>query len=672
MAEDEELIDARTRDAWVVGICGFTGLWGILTGFAVFILIRTGDFSNPLNFIAGLGVAAVASSIVEALREAIRGEIAVHPTRRISSIVVTVVTLLVFELFILAAHNAVDIFGHAKDIVELREALLGPAFSDTGSATIDLIVLALIWVITGSVIGLALGAFVVRETGTSGVRERTIRGGVTGVVAATIAAPVLVLLYVLVWRVCAAIALGVSAPDQLAAHYQSVLLGMNGVKLVGAAAIFVYVGTFAIFGLLKLWLWSLGGKLAVAALIAVVIAIGKRFDEWRPLYVVGAGCFAGIAAPLLVDFGDVFRLALLAAVVWFVPGLVLGLAAPLLEEPSDRANIWAFVATALGIAVAILTALRWHELASRNVLFLALAVTFFAAALLFARFRDLREFWPALALCLSSIAASLTFLLVSLTASFHGVLAEVATIDLLPASIAPSPSALRLQRDAHGFALNWRTKTRAIPSDDHPIIDETTFASVATMPAADRVALFAEKRAAILALRPQAVQQLAAVARLGRPPVTLSAQMLASAAAVRAFGEGERNRAREKMSNDFALFKSATSEAARISADDDERWWSRHLVDVDVAAGRVLSGDALIDDMRVVEAGDAPAQERIDADRAFSAGAAPEQLEVALAGSFAFWLTVGLLSAWAIRRRETLPASTDTSEATETVLEPVD
>lgn len=648
MAEEhEQPLDEKSKNAWIAGICAFTGMWGILTGFAVFILIRTGDFSNPLVFIAGLAVAAVASSVVEVLREAIRGEISIHPTRRAGSVIVTVVTLLVFELFILASHNAIDIFGQPAEVLELREALIGPAFSGTQNATVDLIVLAAIWVMTGCVVGLALGLFVARDRGSRTMRAQTLRGAVTGIVAATVAAPALVLAYVLIWRICAAIALAIGSPAALATHYQSVILTFGAVKTAGPAMIFIDLGTLAIFGLLNLWLWSAAGKIAVAALLLIVLAIGKRFGEWRPLGIVLTGCFIGIVAPLLVDFGDVFRLALFAAVVWFVPGLVLGLAAPMLEAPSDRANIWAGVATVLGVAVALLTALRWHELASRNVLLLALAVTFFAAALLFTRLRDLREFWPALALCLSAIAASLTFLLVSLTASFHTVLTEVATIDSLPASIAPSPNIVKLQHD--------------VPYDDLHSME--TFASLGTMSIEDREAALDSARTALLAARPRAAQQLAEIARQGRPPVTLSAATLDDTAAVRAFARTIEQRSQEQMDRDVARFKASTG-SARYAADADERWWSRYSAAVAIAAGRVIGIDDERNDIAAIENDDIPAKSRIAADRAFSVSAAPEQLEAALAGSFAFWLTVGLLSAWAIRRRETDSEATEATAAT--------
>jgi hypothetical protein len=343
--ESEPALDPKMQRRWIAGICAFTGFWGILTGFAVFILIRTGDFSNPLTFVVGLCVAAAASFVVEALRESVRGEITVRPTRRVGSIVGTIVTLIVFELFILAVHNAADIFGDDAKVEALRDALLGPVARTSASAPTDLIVLAVIRLVTGTIVGLALGLLIVREPGDQPLRERIARGGATGVVAAIVAAPVLVFVYVLLWRLGLAVQLAFTDQTKLAAHYASIMLRVGEMHVDGPAMIVPYAGIFVVFGFLELWLWSTAGKIAVVALIATLVIVGRRFGEWRPLGIVLAGCAAGVVAPLFADIGDVFRLALLAAVVWFVPGLVLGLAAPLLEEPSDRARFWSAIAT---------------------------------------------------------------------------------------------------------------------------------------------------------------------------------------------------------------------------------------------------------------------------------------------------------------------------------------
>ncbi len=652
MNESEPALDPKMQRRWIAGICAFTGFWGILTGFAVFILIRTGDFSNPLTFVVGLCVAAAASFVVEALRESVRGEITVRPTRRVGSIVGTIVTLIVFELFILAVHNAADIFGDDATVEALRDALLGPVARTSASAPIDLIVLAVIWLVTGTIVGLALGLLIVREPGDQPLRERIVRGGATGVVAAIVAAPVLVFVYVLLWRLGLAVQLAFTDQTTLAAHYASIMLRVGEMHVDGPATIVPYAGIFVVFGFLKLWLWSTAGKIAVVALIATLVIVGRRFGEWRPLGIVLAGCAAGVVAPLFADIGDVVRLALLAAVVWFVPGLVLGLAAPLLEEPSDRARFWSAIATLLGAIVAVLTIVRWHDLASRDALFVTLAIAFFGSALLFTRFRDLREFWPALALCLATIAASLTFLLVSLTASFQGVLAEVASIDSLPASIEPANDVRKLDADVAGVAIAWHASARGESPTDDPSALADAFRNVDTLSRADRDALIEAQRGALLALRTHAEAQLVAVAQRAGSPVSLTAAGANDDATVIRFRDAFERREDAMSDADLARYRASTSERVRKQISDDDLQREHDAVDVRIAVDRVLTTGAVLADVAAIEAEDATTEQHAADERRFSASAVPEQLEGCLAGSFAFWVTVGLLSGWAIRREQ--------------------
>ena len=64
--------DARAARRFTVAICAFTGAWGVLTGFAIFLLHASRDVT-PRTFWLGLAVAVVASFVVESLRESVRG-----------------------------------------------------------------------------------------------------------------------------------------------------------------------------------------------------------------------------------------------------------------------------------------------------------------------------------------------------------------------------------------------------------------------------------------------------------------------------------------------------------------------------------------------------------------------------------------------------------------------
>jgi hypothetical protein len=655
-------LDPASANRWAVRICAFTGAWGILTGFAVFVLVRTQDFSEPVYFVLGLGVAAGASFVVEMLRESMRGEILPRPTRRIGHIIVTILSLLVFELFVLAAHNAVDMSSHAGEVAKLRVALLGPSL-DTPSALRDLIVLAVLWLVPGAAIGWFLGRFVVNQDPEQSIRERALRGGGVGVLVALLAAPIVVFAYVLFWRLVLTLALAITQPALLAADYDSVMLGLarHGAG-AGYPMVVIVGGTFAIMGLLKLWLWSIAGKAIDLAVFVLVVLSGVRFNEWRPFGIVVAGVIVGVVAPLFVDFGDVAKLALLAAVVWVVPGLVLGLAAPLLDRPSDRANWWSAIATALGIVVAVITALRWQYLGlQQNAIFVLLAVAFFAVALLFTRFRNIQEFWPALALCLSAIATGLTLLLVTHTVSFHSVLAEVNAVNALSASIAPTDEAKKFADDLSELEGWWNRPYHAVPTNiPAPISYEVKLGDIESSPAATRKKTIEDQRPDLIKLRARAMNGLIGLAankRLyieqslrARPRAQWRDPLLDSL-------DGVASLSGEALQLMLAHEKVLVYDRQDSVRDDDieSKHWETYLIQLFVIGGRVVTNDKVLADLDAIE-GRAGDETRLAAQEdTFEHDIAPEQLEVSLAGSFAFWVTVGLLSTWAIRRRALLP-----------------
>jgi hypothetical protein len=658
--------DARR---WSIGICAFTGAWGVLTGFAAYILVRTADFSDPWNYVIGVCVAAGASFIVEALRETVRGEIVPLPTRRIGQAVVTILTLLVFELFVLASHNAVDVFGNHEKVEHLRQDLLGPVLASSGDALRDLIVLAALWMIPGAAVGAFLGRFIVRERDDQTLRPRALLGAATGVLVAVLAAPVAVFSYVLVWRLVLALELVATAPAMWEVQYTQLMTITygNGSSLVGLPAVVIGGGIFAMMGLMKLWLWSVAGKAIDAVLLAAVVVLGVRRHEWRPFGIVVAGFLIGVVAPLLGDVGAVFKLALLAAVVWVVPGLVLGLAAPLLDRPSERARWWSAIAVGLGLVTATLTALLWHSLGSHAVIAVVIALLFFLVALLFASFRDIQEFWPALALCLAAIATGLTFLLVTQTASFHGVLIEVRAINALPASIAPDEHIAHDEGDLRGVDSVWNLSSRALPAIRPPAAYAKALAGIATMSAADRAAIETPQRASLTALRARGIAQLQAViasrprdAALGdelRAPLELTTLSGAEFAAAVAREETAIRARLDLVSRErraaFDLGRDARSDA--LSREEDQ--WSNYFATFDLAAVRVSAIDDVLADLTRIDTNAAQNAQRDDATAAaehtFEAQGQPEVLEVSLAGAFAFWMTVGLLSAWALRRRIT-------------------
>ena len=583
------MLDPETAERWAVGICAFTGAWGVLTGFAIFILVRSlacpsgtsacgSENEAAITFVLSLTVAAVASFVVESLRESVRGAIEPHTMRSIARSVVTILTLLVFELFVLASHTAVDIFRSPAETLRLRDDLLGPQLSagaDLAGALRDLIVLASLWIVTGAIVGAFLGIFVVLSKRGGPAWRRSLRGAATGLGVAIVAAPLAVLAYVVVYRFVLGSSLALTSPEQWNAHYAAFLAAFPNQSLLGALAWlirpFYLAGDFMLLGLSRLWLWSIFGKVVDVALIAGIVYAAVRFSSWWAVRIVLVGFFVGILAPLLFDLRDVGVLALLAALVWAVPSAVLGFAAPLLDRPAERATWWSGIAVLFGIVVAALTAVRWQQDGPEAAILFVIALVLFGVAALFLGNHDAENVWPAFALCLAAAATGLTFLIVTHAASFHTVLGEVRRINLLPASVAAEPD--RLANDLHRLDLSELS--------------------------------LQERMVAIFQPRWKGRYETAFGSCAANPDLGCIDAMLATLG-------------------------------------------TQHAADAEGAAAHA----ALIADLTAER--DALSQEaqRTAQEERYRAGIVPQQLEVSLAGSFAFWVTVGLLSAWAIRRRE--------------------
>jgi hypothetical protein len=261
---------------------------------------------------------------------------------------------------------------------------------------------------------------------------------------------------------------------------------------------------------------------------------------------------------------------------------------------------------------------------------------------------------------------------VTQTASFHGVLIEVRAINALPASIAPDKRIAHDEADRRGVDLIWNFSSRALPAIQPPAAYAKALEGIVSMSAPDRAATETTQRASLAALRARGIAQLRAVlatqprdAALGdelRAPVgltTLSGVDFASAVA----REATAIRARlDVVSRERRAARDAGRTAQRDALSSEEDRWSSYFASFELAAGRVGSIDDVLADLtridtnarQIAQRGDATAA----AEHTFEAQGQPEVLEVSLAGAFAFWMTVGLLSAWALRRRITPESGT--------------
>lgn len=637
MEPAETALPYKTANAWAIAVCAFTGALGVFTGFAVFILLRPTVGNNPLTFWLGLAAAALASFVVEMLRDNLRGEIWNFGAKgHIAQVLVTLVTLALFELFIFATHNAVEIVGHPAEMSELRDAILGPALQGRAGATRDLLVLALLWLVAGSAVGAALGAAVVRERSRLKLGMRELRSARAGLLAGVIAAPLAVLAYVLVWRVVVICTSAIEDPS-FSAHRITMFLDRGPVPYAPVSRPeAIWRGVLVISTL-----WARDGIAAAffAVVLAGLVALGFWRKVWWPLKVTVAFLALGIFAPLGLDLRDLVSLPALAAIVWIVPGVVLGLAAPLLDRPSERTRLWSMVAAILGLAVAAVTVVRLHDPR-----YFALALLLFGVAAIFVARRDIEQFWPALALCLAIASSGLSFAAVQMTASFHRVLTEVSRINALPAlTDRPAPLSVAENALADVQGASYAQPLAAALKNGRP----------EQLRAAE-----AEFDGGVLAERNARIEQLLATSRQKQKFLRELEGAL-----------GVRDPYYRSLDGIMQLnLEDLTMRAVKESREAEDRrdlagnpregtFWARYYDSTINITDRIETLYDAISQKKEIDAEIENLAAMRDEQRLWQRERIPEQLEIALAGATAFWMTVGLLAAWALRRRAAPPTA---------------
>ena len=634
--------EVRAARRFTVAICAFTGAWGVLTGFAIFILLHTSRDVAPRTFWLGLAAAVAASFVVESLRESVRGRSgpATPLSTRIAQGLGTILVLAVFELFVLAAHHAADLFSHPREVEALRNAILGPVLEDAAGATRDLLVMAGLWILAGAAVGGVLGALAVRPGRGPGLR-RELRAGAIGALVGATAAPLAVVGYILLWRVVLALRLAFFDRSALTRRLAA-FVDPTSVGVYDAPATWLGGALRLVARISGAWMSFPALGLAVGVALAAALVVGLRWKRWWPLLVLVALLLPGIAAPLLRDARDLLRLPFMAAVVWIAPATVLGLAAPLLERPAERSRWWSSIAAVLGITVALITVVRLHDAR-----YLLLALALFGVAALLAPRGSIEEFWPALALCLAILATGASFVVVHLTASFHEVLAGVSRVNALPAE--PESS--------------WRPKVLA---DDLRTLDETALPAWSGwyrrqlveryVPAGleERLTILDEVALRIPRDRREAFSRLDAMARNKQRALR------------EAHGEAARRLPLYRSLDGVArapsegLWPILSEEYYEARDRAGQPFWDGYARQVDAIRARLEALDTLAAGLAGLRAEAIRQSDRDVAQRRWAETGIVQTLEVALAGSTAFWITVGMLAAWQAQRRGTprgLPAA---------------
>ena len=334
MSEHESLADSESpreeHPHWsqrrVEWLCTGMGAWGVGTGFAVFVLLWTHGRPRPLTFAAGLLVAALIAYIAELLRDLIKEGVAI-PAITGPRVIVTVLLLIIIELVVHAGTAMVQLSGDRHEAAatqfELQEILAPLAGQDSGVMT-EVIGMTIAWMVVGAVVARRLSRIVFLQL--RGNRKGILRGAREGVVGGLVAAPVCAVACQLLVRgfnlVSDVVVRGDAWADEVRSSLGHLSLNSGWVIALKLPA-YLWLGVYGV----AQWAHGAGAVgLAAAIGLAGILTWQHRALRWVRLGALGAVLI--LLAPLPTEVERLIHIALLAMVIWVVPGFMLGVAAP--------------------------------------------------------------------------------------------------------------------------------------------------------------------------------------------------------------------------------------------------------------------------------------------------------------------------------------------------------
>ncbi len=409
------------------------GAFGILSGGALFVLLLHEGEHLPYAFLIALAVAAVVSFGIESVRELVKhgslGKETFSPPR----MVVTILTLMTFELFVAAWHALPGVWGKLAD--EFPTAVLGPRIAESAGAGGHFIALGALWVVVGAALAAMLSLRLGDDEGAN-ARAATVGGASFGAVCGLVIAPVAVFAFLLLARTVGVLWQMVFDHDAWRSAIEAV--AKFPFPPVKAAA----VGVLWLDDVLPVdFLWPL-----VSLAIGIALLVKNRW-----LFAVAVIVFV---FPYLEDWKNLLVMLGLVALVFGVPGAVLGGLTPWLKRPASAPAAWGSVAFLVAALLVALTALRlagpW---------FLLPAAMLVATGFLVRSSDKPEEWWPLLALAVGLFVFGMNSLVVE--ATFRGVFVKF-------------PGLLRAASPAIAATPGPPDRTpvgRARPSDDPTSLD---------------------------------------------------------------------------------------------------------------------------------------------------------------------------------------------------------
>jgi hypothetical protein len=403
--EDREQV--AWRILWDAALCGALG---VASGFALFVLSWE-EKTTIAGFLLILFILALFASTLEYVRNVISGE---EHNFSLPRSVIGLFIVAVFELFVTAVHALLE--ADEKGRIEIGTAVLGPTLANTSGAFANLMAMALVWVVMGAALG-ALLSFAIRlpdqklpfaDWSGKGF------GALVGVLTGTIGAPMAVVAYIILARLVAEFGWMLSRPRDWAENATNLAHSLPShpylwplrIVLMGAATIGDHIH--------GAWGPIAATAIVIAITIGVFLVTEEKDRGWIS-YSVAATPVVLLGAPLLgTSLADNLKqvgiLVVLIAVIWGIPGLLLGSLIPYLRKPSEHRRLWAIFAWLTACALVLVVSLNGIYL---------IAVLLVLTGVAFWKGMTLEEYWPLVALSLA--ASVLTITRISQQATFFHV-----------------------------------------------------------------------------------------------------------------------------------------------------------------------------------------------------------------------------------------------------------
>lgn len=440
----------RPQDWSAAQLCALFGLLGILSGFAVFILLWEKQ-EHPWRFMIALVPAAGGFSFfVEWARKAMSGE---HEERDASwswsRVIVLSTVAATFELFIIAITTFVEEVD-GEQLRQMASVVLGAKLAAEPNVFWELTAFMSVWLVAGAAMSAAFSRILrlVPNESPSKIDQKespvkiqefawpTAAGAVIG----GIVAPVCSLAGVLLTRAVRNIVWSIGDPP---AWYENVLMLSKPDPRYFNNDTFVMTVTclpirlLALLGTYSRWIPLL---IVVGLGVAVVWSHRtQRLKSRRILSVISlwllVGCAVTIFAPLLNQASLALPWVMaIAAVVWLLPASVLGASVPIIKKSANSPKHWGFVSFAAAVVLLTITLLRTAD--QWNWFLGITCVIVIGTGFWFRRGSSLAEYWPLAAVSIAILVSGANVLL---SATFRGAFVAFHSADNMSLAV-PDPA----------------------------------------------------------------------------------------------------------------------------------------------------------------------------------------------------------------------------------------